>query len=57
MWHNGNFHAAYVGLALDTVRAALFQTAALSVARLGTLMEPSFTGLNAFLAQTGPVRA
>ena len=50
VWHNGNFHAAYVGLALDTVRAALFQTAALSVARLGTLMEPSFTGLNAFLA-------
>jgi histidine ammonia-lyase len=49
-WHNGNFHAAYLGLALDAVRAALFQTAALSVARLGTLMEPSFTGLNAFLA-------
>ena len=51
VWHNGNFHAAYVGLALDAVRAALFQTAALSVARLGTLMEPSFTGLNAFLAR------
>jgi histidine ammonia-lyase len=50
VWHNGNFHAAYVGLALDAVRAALFQTAALSVARLGTLMEPAFTGLNAFLA-------
>jgi len=50
-WHNGNFHAAYVGLALDAIRAALFQTAALSVARLGTLMEPSFTGLNAFLAE------
>jgi len=50
-WHNGNFHAAYVGLALDAIRAALFQTAALSVARLGTLMEPSFTSLNAFLAQ------
>jgi histidine ammonia-lyase len=50
-WHNGNFHAAYVGLALDAIRAALFQTAALSVARLGTLMEPSFTSLNAFLAE------
>jgi histidine ammonia-lyase len=50
MWHNGNFHAAYVGLALDTVRAALFQTAALSAARLGTLVEPSFTGLHAFAA-------
>ena len=51
VWHNGNFHAAYVGLALDASRAALFQTAALSVARLGTLMEPGFTGLNAFLAE------
>jgi histidine ammonia-lyase len=52
VWHNGNFHAAYVGLALDTVRAALFQTAALSAARLGTLVEPSFTGLHAFAADT-----
>jgi len=50
VWHNGNFHAAHVGLALDATRAALFQTAALSAARLGTLVEPSFTGLNAFLA-------
>jgi histidine ammonia-lyase len=51
VWHNGNFHAAYVGLALDAVRAALFQAAALSVARLGTVMEPSFTSLNPFLAE------
>jgi histidine ammonia-lyase len=50
VWHNGNFHAAYAGLALDTVRAALFQTAALSAARLGTLVEPSYTGLHAFAA-------
>ena len=50
VWHNGNFHAAYVGLALDSARAALFQTAALSAARLGTLVEPSFTGLQAFAA-------
>ena len=50
VWHNGNFYAAYVGLALDAVRAALFQTAALSAARLGTLVEPSFTGLAPFLA-------
>ena len=47
VWHNGNFHTAYVGLALDAVRAALFQTAALSAARLGTLVEPAFTGLRA----------
>ena len=50
VWHNGNFHAAYVGLSLDAVRAALFQTAALSAARLGTLVEPSFTGLHPFAA-------
>jgi len=54
VWHNGNFHTAYVGLALDAVRAALFQTAALSAARLGTLVEPAFTGLPAFLAGDQP---
>ena len=50
VWHNGNFHTAYVGLGLDAIRAALFQTAALSAARLGTLVEPAFTGLAPFLA-------
>jgi len=54
VWHNGNFHTAYVGLALDAVRAALFQTAALSSARLGTLVEPAFTGLAPFLATDPP---
>ncbi len=54
IWHNGNFHTAYVGLALDAVRAALFQTAALSAARLGTLVEPAFTGLSPFLATDPP---
>ncbi|MGO9297000.1 MAG: aromatic amino acid ammonia-lyase [Streptosporangiaceae bacterium] len=54
VWHNGNFHTAYVGLALDAVRAALFQTAALSAARLGTLVEPGFTGLAPFLASGPP---
>jgi histidine ammonia-lyase len=53
LWHNGNFHTGYLGLALDAVRAALFQTAALSAARLGTLVEPAFTGLAPFLAD-GP---
>jgi histidine ammonia-lyase len=52
VWHNGNFHAAYIGLALDAMRAAVFQTAALSAARLGTLVEPLFTGLGPFLADT-----
>jgi histidine ammonia-lyase len=54
VWHNGNFYTAYVGLSLDAVRAALFQTAALSAARLGTLVEPAFTGLTPFLAADAP---
>ncbi|WP_329519803.1 aromatic amino acid ammonia-lyase [Spirillospora sp. NBC_01491] len=52
VWHNGNFHTAYVGLALDAARAALFQTMALSAARLGTLAEPAFTGLYPFQGAT-----
>src|SRR5262249_3220225 len=52
--HNGNFHTAYVGLALDAMRAAVFQAAALSAARLGTLVEPAFTGLAPFLATDPP---
>ncbi|TDD37662.1 aromatic amino acid lyase [Actinomadura sp. KC06] len=52
VWHNGNFHTAYVGLALDSARAALFQTMALAAARLGTLAEPSFTGLYPFQGAT-----
>src|SRR6266498_559557 len=38
------------GAAVDATRAALYQAAALAVARLGTLVEPDFTGLPAFLA-------
>jgi histidine ammonia-lyase len=53
VWHNGNFHTAYVGLSLDALRAAMFQTAALSAARLGTLVEPTFTGLQPFQAAPG----
>jgi histidine ammonia-lyase len=52
--HNGNFHTAYVALALDAARAALFGTAALSTSRLATLTEPAYTGLRPFLAD-GPV--
>ncbi|HEY3732984.1 MAG TPA: aromatic amino acid ammonia-lyase [Streptosporangiaceae bacterium] len=54
VFHNGNFYTAHLGLALDATRAALFQTAALSAARLGTLVEPAFTGLRAFLADEAP---
>ncbi len=53
VWHNGNFHTAYVGLGLDAMRAAMFQTAALSGSRLGTLVEPAFTGLQPFQAMPG----
>lgn len=51
--HNGNFHTAYLTYALDTARATLFSTAGLSTARLGALVEPTFTGLRPFLAD-GP---
>lgn len=50
VWHNGNFHAGHVALALDTARAALYQTAALSAARLSSLMDGRITGLAQFLA-------
>ncbi|MEU7892614.1 aromatic amino acid ammonia-lyase [Nonomuraea sp. NPDC049152] len=49
-WHNGNFHAAPIALALDTLRAALVPAAQLATARLATLMEPAYTGLLPFLA-------
>lgn len=52
--HNGNFHTAYLTYALDTARATLFSTAALSAARLGALVEPSYTGLRPFLADGPP---
>jgi histidine ammonia-lyase len=51
--HNANFHMAHLGLGLDSLRIALYQTAALSVARTTTLLEPAITGLTPFLA-TGP---
>jgi histidine ammonia-lyase len=53
VFHNGNFHTAYLTLALDNARAALFSTASLSAARLATLIEPNYTGLRPFLAD-GP---
>lgn len=50
VFHNGNFHGASVCLALDAVRAAVFQAASLSVARVSALMEPALTTLRPFLA-------
>jgi histidine ammonia-lyase len=54
IWHNANFHTAYLSLALDSVRAAVCQTGALSVARLGALMDDRNTGLTSFLAMDTP---
>jgi histidine ammonia-lyase len=51
--HNGNFHTAALAAAADGLCAALAQTAALSVARLASLVDPATTGLRAFLA-AGP---
>jgi histidine ammonia-lyase len=48
--HNGNFHGAYLGLALDGARLAVCADAALSPARLAALTEPERTGLRPFLA-------
>ena len=53
-WHNGNFHTAYVALGLDAARAAVFQAASLSVARLGALLDDRTTGLTPFLARDTP---
>ncbi|QUW78711.1 aromatic amino acid lyase [Streptomyces mirabilis] len=53
VFHNGNFHAAPVALALDQLRIALVQAAQLAQIRLCALSEPEITGLTPFLA-TGP---
>jgi len=53
-WHNGNFHTAYVALALDAARAAVFQAASLSTARLGALLDDRATGLTPFLSNDTP---
>ncbi len=52
--HHGGFHQAQLALALDQFRLSLVGTAALSAARLGYLVEPSFTGLSPFLSDGSP---
>jgi histidine ammonia-lyase len=52
--HHGGFHAAYLQLALDTAVLAVAQTGQLVLARLATLIEPSFTGLAPFLGDGTP---
>jgi histidine ammonia-lyase len=52
-FHHAHWHMAYAAVALDQARATLHHVAELSAARLGDLVEPTLTGLPAFLA-TGP---
>jgi histidine ammonia-lyase len=47
--HNGNFHGAYLALALDAARLAVCADAALSPARLAALTDPDRTSLRPFL--------
>lgn len=53
IFHHAHFHSAYVAIALDRLRASVHHVAELSAARLGDLVEPTLTGLPAFLA-SGP---
>jgi histidine ammonia-lyase len=49
--HNGNPHAAPLAGAIDHLRMAVAQSAALIAARVSTLLDANFTGLSPFLAQ------
>ena len=52
---NGNPHAAPLANAIDNLRTALAQSAALIAARVSTLLDTSLTGLPPFLARrAGP---
>jgi histidine ammonia-lyase len=54
VFHHAHFHTAYLATALDQARATVHHVAELSAARLGDLVEPSFTDLPAFLADGPP---
>jgi histidine ammonia-lyase len=47
---NGNFHAGVLTLALDSLRGAMAQSASLTAARVGALLDPEVTGLSPQLA-------
>jgi len=52
---NGNFHTAQLGAAVEGLRSALAQSAALIAARVSALLDPNLSGLPAFLArEPGP---
>jgi histidine ammonia-lyase len=46
----GNFHAAELGAALDTLRAAFAHSASLIAGRVSALLDPRMSGLEPFLA-------
>ena len=52
--HHAGFHQAYLQMALDSLSLAVAQSGQLVLARMATLIEPSFTGLPPFLADGTP---
>jgi histidine ammonia-lyase len=48
---NGNPHAAPLAVAIDNLRTALAQSAALIAARISAMLDPNLTGLAPFLAR------
>lgn len=48
---NGNFHVAELAAALDSLRAALGQSASLIAARVSAVLDPRTSGLMPFLAE------
>jgi len=54
VFHNANFHALPLALAMDHTKLALASAAHLSGARLNNLSDPGMTGLNPFLADGEP---
>ncbi|SDO96936.1 histidine ammonia-lyase [Nakamurella panacisegetis] len=52
--HHAGFHQAYLQMALDSLALAVAQSGQLVLARMATLIEPSFTGLPPFLGDGTP---
>ena len=53
----GNFHAEPVAMAADNLALAIAETGALSERRIAMLMDPSFSGLPAFLVAEGGINS
>jgi histidine ammonia-lyase len=52
--HHGGFHASYLQTALDAAVLGIARAGQLNLGRLAALIEPSFTGLPAFLGDGTP---